>query len=174
MLANLKPATMRHRDPITAASVQGFSLIELVIAIAILSILFVMASPSLSQASARARMEGAMGEMAMVLQWARSESMRAGVAVVLRTAADGASYSVISNPDTPSAILLKKVDAPSNITFSTSVDVPFESLRGMSASRTVKAASTKTPSDLAIVSDPFGRVRVCSPSNNFTGYPLCD
>ena len=72
---------------------RGFTLIELMVALAVAVVLMSTAVPSFFESTARARLQGAVNELAIDLQYARSQAVRERAAVALTVAADGASYT---------------------------------------------------------------------------------
>ncbi|HEX6244049.1 MAG TPA: prepilin-type N-terminal cleavage/methylation domain-containing protein, partial [Polyangiales bacterium] len=66
------------RSAVAARRARGITLIECVIALAILGALMSIALPSFGDALARARLRGAAEDLALALGNARLESVRAG------------------------------------------------------------------------------------------------
>lgn len=67
---------------------RGFTLIELMVVVALIAILLTIASPSFSELMHRNRLAGASNELIASLQLARSEANRRGVRTVLCRSAD--------------------------------------------------------------------------------------
>jgi len=80
------------RDAVAARSARGITLIECVIALAILAALMSVALPSFGEAMARARLRSAAEDLALDLGNARLESVRAGAGLVHVTVAPGGSW----------------------------------------------------------------------------------
>ena len=70
---------------------RGLTLIELMVALAVAIVLMGVAVPSVFESTARARLAGAVNELVIDLQYARSQAVRERAAVALTVAADGAS-----------------------------------------------------------------------------------
>lgn len=93
-MSKATPLTPRRRSgPAPRPITQGFTLVELMVAIALATILLSLSVPSFTQTLARLRVEGASQNLATDLQLARSEAVQRRAAVNLVTAADGASYT---------------------------------------------------------------------------------
>lgn len=71
----------------------GFTLVELMITIAVLAVLAALAAPSFAGLIERNRLAGAANEVVSALQTARMEAIRRGSSVVLCPSADGAVCS---------------------------------------------------------------------------------
>lgn len=69
----------------------GFTLMELLIGIAVLAILTTLALPSFTQFIQNNRLAGEANEMVAAFQFARSEALKRGIAVQVCSSADGAS-----------------------------------------------------------------------------------
>lgn len=147
---------------------RGFTLVELMVGIALAVILLSLSVPSFTQTFARMRVEGSSHNLATDLQLARSEALQRRVAVNLVTAADGASYTVASTLTT-----FKTVALPSGVSFTGGVTVTFDPLRGLANAATLTSASSGTSAQLRISSDVMGRVQMCSPAGGFKGYVSC-
>lgn len=85
----LRPAAHRPRK----GGPQGFTLVELMITVAVLAIVVTLAAPSFSDLINRNRLTGAANEIVGALQTARMEAVRRNASVVLCPSTDGASCS---------------------------------------------------------------------------------
>jgi prepilin-type N-terminal cleavage/methylation domain-containing protein len=158
-------------------STRGVTLIEVLVAIAITAILAGLAAPSFRESIARSRLEGAVSSFAIDLQYTRSEAVRAGrKGADTKTAAaslifdTAGSYSIVTSA---SATPLKTVVLPDGVTFTGLSQIDFDGLRGTTGAHTIKVSSDATSAELNITTNALGRVAVCSPSGNVTGYTAC-
>ena len=147
---------------------RGFTLIELMATLAVASVLLSVGMPSLFESIARARLEGAVNELATDLQYARSEAVRERATVVLRVAANGGGY-IISNP----TVTLKTVSLPVGVTLSAGATVSYDALRGLSEATTFAASVSGLARTLRVTTNALGRVQVCAPAGKFGSSPAC-
>jgi type IV fimbrial biogenesis protein FimT len=146
----------------------GFTLIELMVVLAMLAILSTVAAPAFSDQIARRRMEGAGLELATDLQFARARAVSQRGTTTLVTSSNGASYTVTTTDGA------KTVTLPSGVTVSNSVTVTYDHLRAMAdADHTLTLSSTNTAAMMNVVVSALGRVNVCSPSGALTGVVSC-
>ena len=182
-------------------SAAGFTIIELMIVVAIAAILAVVAAPSFSEFLSKRRVDGAMSELVTDIYYARSEAVSRNETlrmtfgtdcyVIHRTLVPSFSATVATctratKSITPPAAEIKTVqlDAgrpltldPGALTF-----FEFDPVRGTainsaaSASGSVNVRSTAgTPWQLSAVLTLMGRVETCNPSSAsyVTGYANC-
>ena len=168
---------------------RGFTLVELLIVVAIAAILLTLAAPAFNDMLARQRMEGQVNEFVTDLQYARSESVHRNRNVVLLTGGAGTCYVIaassaagscnctVTNPATactggPSAIKTVQLSGGVTVTNATSFD--FEPVRG-SLQSGVDATATLTLGTWSVnaVVPAYGRVSACSPSASLRGFPSC-
>lgn len=150
------------------ARAHGFTLVDLMVVIALATILLGIAVPSFVQMLARMRIEGASQNLATDLQLARTEAVQRRATVSLATLADGSGYAITSG-----AATIKTVAFTGGVGFTGSVTVTFEPLRGLANAATLTGTSPRTDAQLRINSDVMGRVQMCSPGGSFRGYPSC-
>lgn len=89
----VRPDNLRCPRVRPASRVAGFTLIELVVTIAVLAILVAIAAPSFQGLINSNRVTSSANEMVAALQFARSESMRRNVRTTLCQSGDGTSCS---------------------------------------------------------------------------------
>lgn len=175
-------------------AVGGFTLIELMVVVALVSVILTLAMPSFSGMIARKRLEGAAQELGTDLQYARSEAVAQNLEVRVATNADNACYTVFvwrgagTCTCTPAVSCtlaaaatdpapLKTVDLAGTGTAVTADVFRFEPLRGMladAADHSVTLTSSAGPPwDLSVAVNAFGRASTCSPSGSVKGYPSC-
>lgn len=144
----------------------GFTIVELLIGIAILGILAAIATPSFTESIARRRLDGIANELSTDLQFTRSEAISKNTDRSLVASATG--YAVDS---------LKTVTIDSRCSLSAStlpLTITFEPTRGMptSAAFVTVSCSPQTSAQLRVKISNMGVINICSP-NSFGGYPSC-
>ena len=122
------------------ARASGFTLIELMVVVALVAIILALAAPSFTSTLARKRMEGVASELATDLQYARSEAAQ-------RNAAVGVVFG--SNCYT-----VYIVDTSSNATTCTALGTGGTSLKDVQVSGGTSLAFTPTTSGAFIAFDP--------------------
>ena len=147
---------------------RGFTLIELMVALAVAGVLMGLAVPSFFESTARARLQGAINELAIDLQYARSEAVRERAPVTLTVAASGASYTIANATRT-----LKAVTLPAGVSLTADATVSYDALRGMAQATVFNATITGVRGNLRVSTNAVGRVQVCTPSTAFGGYAAC-
>jgi type IV fimbrial biogenesis protein FimT len=185
----MSPASLRQA---------GFTVVELMIVVAIVAVLMAMAAPSFSEYLSKRRVDGVMSELVTDMHYARSEAVSRNETVKITfgtdcyvihrslvpgNAATVASCTRTTKSITPAAAEIKTVQLdegrpltidPGALTF-----VEFEPVRGTatnsSASATVSVDVRSTTGInwlLRAVLTSMGRVETCSPSGagHFPGY----
>jgi prepilin-type N-terminal cleavage/methylation domain-containing protein len=147
----------------------GFTMIELMVVLAVTVILVTLVVPSFTDQLARRRLEGATTELSSDLQYARSQAVSNNATTTLATNAGGTQYTITSGGTTYKTVTL---DSQLNIT--PSVTITYDQLRAMAtASGAMTVSSSKTNGLLQVTVTPMGRVSVCSPSGSLKGYSSC-
>jgi len=147
---------------------RGFTLVEMMVVVAMAAILLAVAVPSFAEMVARMRLEGMVHNLATDLQLARAEAIQRRAVVNLVTTADGSGYSLTSGGTT-----IKTITFAAGVAFTGGVTVSFDPLRGLANAATLTSTSTITTAQLRVTSDVMGRVQMCSPSGGFKGYSTC-
>jgi type IV fimbrial biogenesis protein FimT len=183
-------------EPMNSPSPQrvvgGFTMIELMVVVALAGILLALAAPSFFGTLARKRMEGAAEIFGTDLQYARSEAVARNTEVRLATGAGGACYTVYVWRGAGSCTCGPAIScmAPAVVgdeiktvnlqgtgaTLTANVIYGFEPVRGMIAdasSPAVTFSSSGGTWQLTTTVTAVGRASTCSPSGSLKGYPAC-
>ena len=147
---------------------RGFTLVELMVVLAVAMVLLAVSVPSFFSTTARARLEGAVNELAIDLQYARSEAVRERAAVTLAVSANGGGYTI-----TNATATIKTVSLPRGVALSPSATVAYDALRGMAAATSIDGTVSGLSGAVRVSTNALGRVLVCSPSGAVGGYPTC-
>lgn len=180
----------------------GFSLIEMLVAIAVLGIVLAVATPSLSDMLERRRVIAATGELVSLFNFSKSQAKVVDTAFILHleTPADDriscARLSTLSNQDTcgcdyaeackdgASALIRAfEPEKSTGVSFTAAADDwGFEnkhelqfSHNTMSTEKNVRLTVTgsRTGAQLQVNYNNAGLTTVCSPSGTMRGYPRC-
>ena len=171
----------------------GFTLIEMMVVIALVAIILSLAVPSFRELIARNKLEGVAGEFATDLQYARSEAVARNALVGVVTGVSGTCYTIYqaANPaagscncaNTPACTggptELKKVSfAGTGVSSGSSViGFEFEPVRGSLSAGSVDTQATLNSAvggaSLRAEVLTVGRVKTCSPAGTFKGYASC-
>lgn len=173
----------------------GFTVVELLVTIAILAILYSIAVPAFSGFLEKHRLTGAAETIAARLQWSRSEAIKKSRKVYVSLFAasetdwcvgfDDSAYCDCSNADDCQVDGTRKVSAGTEFASSASArprlvgvtfsgdKTSFDPVRGTAGSGRIKMASAKGRYRLNIVVSSLGLVRLCSPAGttHVPGYP---
>ena len=168
---------------------RGFTLIELMVVVALVSVILVLAIPSFTGMLAKKRLEGAALELGTDLQYARSEAVQqnAQVQVIVRSNCY-AIYVVGSTPASDCVTLgtgarqfkLVQITTGPTLAFAPAFGnlfIEFEPVRGMAADATgtnmagnVLVESSAGNWQLRVLVNRFGRVKTCSPNTTVAGF----
>ena len=167
---------------VAARRARGITLVECVIALAILAALMGIALPSFGDAMARARLRTAAEDLVLGLGNARLESVRAGVRRVHVTVAPGASWcwSVgpvanvdCLNPPPGSTIHVVRAGEYPGITMTRGASASFDGRDTLSAAGFAAEFVSANGGALRVNVTPLGRASICAPEGKSLGYPSC-
>jgi type IV fimbrial biogenesis protein FimT len=165
-----------------ARRARGITLIECVIALAILAALMSIALPSFGEAMARARLRGAAEDLALALGNARLESVRAGAGKVHVTVAPGASWCWAvgpvegvdcANPPIGSTVHVVRGDDYAGITMARGVSASFDGRDTLAAAGFAAEFVSSHGGALRVNVTPLGRASICAPEGRSLDYPRC-
>lgn len=156
----------------------GFTLVELLIAITIVSILAAIGIPSFQQTMDKKRLVGAADNLLADMRYAKSESIKRDVPVQV-TFTDGANWSYVFDtaPNTPKTTYGSDYKGTTLAVMTTGKLFTFDPIRGtlLQAPANTSALVTITSalgSKLSLEVDPLSRMRLCT-STGLGGYPAC-
>lgn len=149
---------------------RGFTLVELLIVLAVTAILATLAAPSFTDQFARRRIEGVATEMSTDLHFARTQAVANRGAVSVMTLSN--TQYVVRNA---AGVDLKTVNLPAGITATNAVTVAYDPLRGMATvtNGPIDLTSTRTTAQVRLDVNAMGRVNLCTPSGSLKGYTSC-
>jgi type IV fimbrial biogenesis protein FimT len=167
---------------VAARRTRGITLIECVIALAILAALMSIALPSFADAMARARLRGAAEDLALGLSNARLESVRAGAGKVHVTVAPGAAWCWSVGPvagvdcaDPPHGSTFQVVRAQDHpgITMTRGVSASFDSRDTLATAGFAAEFMSSHGGTLRVHVTPLGRASICAPEGRSLDFPKC-
>lgn len=179
--------------PTSIFHARGVTLIELIVVIAIVTVLTMVALPSFSDLLAKKRVEGALTELTANLNFARSEAVvrntnvsvtfGSGCYVIHTTGSTATSCAQSGVPTLGTGALqikLVQLDPASTVSFSPNdsmTSLTFDSLRAMATSNgtdttsgSVNINSSVGSWQLRVSVMRMGRTQACSPNRTFTGH----
>lgn len=169
----------------------GFTLVELVMALAIVSVTIGLATPSMDHLRSRVHLRGVAAQLETDLQLARTTAVALNrvVQMSFNQTTTGSCYVLHSGrPDDCScnldgvahctadaeAIRTVHIATPSGVTLtSNSRHVGFEPLRGMVTPTATFATRSRSGEQIDVVINIMGRVRTCSATAHLDGLPKC-
>lgn len=157
---------------------RGFTLIELMVAVAIATILATLAAPSFTSFIASQRIKGLSNEITTDLAYAKMEAVQRNAVVTVAFSATG--YSITSGGGTIKNVVLSGNNTFAPTTGTTYVSLEFDPVRAMAtfadAAETGSlniSNSNASSISLRILINRMGRSQICSPSGSISGYTSC-
>jgi type IV fimbrial biogenesis protein FimT len=160
-------------EPLTMRPHLGFTMIELMVVLAVMALLATLVAPSFNEQIARRRLEGVATDLSTDLQFARTQAVDDRATVRLITEVGGTQYRLVK--DAGAGAVIKTVVFPAGITATDAVTVDYEQLRGTATvtNGPINLTSTRTTATMQADVNMAGRVRLCSPLATLKGYPQC-
>lgn len=161
---------------------RGITLIECVIAVAIVAALMSIALPSFGEAMARARLRAAAEDLALDLGNARLESVRSGAGLVHVALRAGNSWcwavgSVADidchNPSPGSTLHVVRADDYAGVTMTRGVSASFDGRDTLAAAGFAAEFASAQGQQLRVQVTPLGRAIICSPQGSSLDFPRC-
>jgi type IV fimbrial biogenesis protein FimT len=147
----------------------GFTLIEMLIVLAVAALLATLVAPSFNETLARRRLEGVATDLSTDLQFARTQAVDDRNTVQLVTENGGTRYRVVNAAGTT----LKTVDFPTGITANI-ITVTYDQLRGTANAAQVTLSYTpRTTAQMRVDTNVMGRVSICTIGGTLKGYTTC-
>jgi len=173
---------MRTRIINARGPVRGVTLIECVIAIAIVAALMSVALPSFGEAMARARLRAAAEDLALDLGNARLESVRSGASLVHVTLRPGSPWcwavgSVpdvdCHNPPVGTTLRVVRADDYAGVTMTRGVSASFDGRDMLAPAGFAAEFALVQGQQLRVQVTPLGRATICSPQGSSLDFPRC-
>ncbi len=174
-----------HHWRAKSRSKRGFTLLELLVTIAVLAILLSIAVPSMQSMISRNRLKAATHAIAEDLQWTRSETIKQNRPLQMTLVLNDWCYGVSNASqgdcdcrlptDDPGGCTLKRVsgaDFPGISLDATFARTVFEPRRATATNGSLILSSARG-SSLKIILSRLGRVHLCSPTGDVPGYDAC-
>jgi len=161
---------------------RGVTLIESVIALAIVAALMSIALPSFGEAMARARLRAAAEDLALDLGNARLESVRQGAGRVHVTLRPGSPWcwavgSVpdidCHNPPAGTTLHVARANDYAGVTMSRGVSTSFDGRDTLAAAGFAAEFELPQGQQLRVNVTPLGRASICSPRGSSLDFPRC-
>jgi type IV fimbrial biogenesis protein FimT len=191
MLDTLNPRQRKAPEPGTRMKTRGFTIMELMVTLAIMALLLVLAVPSFNAFLARGRLSGAAEGLAQDLQLAKSEALRSNADVTISFSPVGAwcygtvvSTTACDCTDQAPPCSLRRVDSTgySGVTMDatsfTSNATTFSARLGMASPGWVdlthpNAGTLRVSVGEAGQTTPSSQVRICSTSGGLGHHSAC-
>ena len=159
----------RAFNRLTLCTVRGFTLVELMIVVAVVAVLGVLAAPSLQSTMARVKLRGAAAEAYSDMQFARTEAVQRNANVTATFSATG--YQITQGGTTLKAVTL---EGGNSVSSGAAMVVTFNALRATAAvtGGPVVFASSATSGTVRLTVSILGRSEICS-TDSLVGVVAC-
>jgi len=172
---------MHRRRAAAHSATRGITLIECVIAVAIVAALMSVALPSFGEAMARARLRAAAQDLALDLGNARLESIRQGSGRVHVTVRPGNSWCWSVGPvadvdchNPPAGTLhVARADDYAGVMMTRGVSASFDGRDALAAAGFAAEFVSPQGQQLRVQVTPLGRATICSPEGTSLDHPRC-
>ncbi|HEU5294385.1 MAG TPA: GspH/FimT family pseudopilin [Burkholderiaceae bacterium] len=172
---------MHGRRATARSATRGITLIECVIAVAIVAALMSIALPSFGEAMARARLRAAAQDLALDLGNARLESIRQGMALVHVTMRAGHSWCWSVGPvadvdcrnPPPGTLHVARADDYAGVLMTRGVSASFDGRDALAAAGFAAEFALPQGQRLRVQVTPLGRATICSPEGTSLDFPRC-
>ncbi|HTP71710.1 MAG TPA: GspH/FimT family pseudopilin [Burkholderiaceae bacterium] len=160
---------------------RGITLIECVIAVAIVAALMSIALPSFGEAMARARLRAAAQDLALDLGNARLESVRQGAGLVHVSVRPGSAWcwsvGPVADADCHAApagtLHVARADDYVGVTMTRGVSTSFDGRDALAAAGFAAEFALPQGQQLRVQVTPLGRATICSPQGTSLDFPRC-
>jgi type IV fimbrial biogenesis protein FimT len=168
----MNPPTRRRHQ-------RGFTLIEAVIALAVLALLMSMTLPSFGEAVARQRLKSVAEDLALDLGEARLESLRGTAVHLALRAGRNWCWAIGPTPDVdctgpaPGATKVVRANDYPGVTMAAGASSSFGGRETLAVASTAAEFVSAQGQTLRVHMTPLGRAIVCAPQSRFSDYPRC-
>ncbi len=147
----------------------GFTMVELLVVLALVALLTTLVAPSFNEQLARRRLEGVATDLSTDLQFARTQAVSDRSTVQVVTENGGSRYRLVNAAGTT----LKTIDLPAGITATDAITVTYDQLRGTANAVQITLSNTRTAAQLRLDTNVMGRVSICTIGGTLKGYTTC-
>jgi type IV fimbrial biogenesis protein FimT len=150
----------------------GFTMIELMIVVALIAIVLALAAPSFTNTLAKNRAQGVASELGTDLQYARSEAVQRNAPVRIIVGSGAEALKSVTLPAGTATLAFTSNNAKAFLEFDPVRGMAVDTA-GADASGHVTVSSTSGGWQLRADVTNMGRVKNCSPNSSIPGMPAC-